>query len=104
MWAADAAVLVSHRYDLVRFWNGGAACSYYTMAPDRKHGPGAPALLRRPRTGLRHRAHRRPVQGRAGVHGGPNPKVDNVVMEAQGDAVEVHLPPVSQYVALELDV
>ena len=35
-WAADAVVLVSHRYDLVRFWNGGAACSYYTMSPDRR--------------------------------------------------------------------
>ena len=35
-WAADAALLVSHRYDLVRFWNSGAACSFYTKSPDGK--------------------------------------------------------------------
>lgn len=103
LWAADAAVLVSHRYDLVRFWNGGAACSYYTMAPDRKHavvhllfyaarGPDSATV----RIAGRYRAARASTVD--------NPKVDNVVMETQGDAVEVHLPPVSQYVALELDV
>jgi hypothetical protein len=32
------------------------------------------------------------------------PQVAKLEMEAQGDAVEVHLPQVSQYVALELDV
>ena len=36
LWANDSVVLVSHRYDLVRFWNGGATGSFYTMSPDRK--------------------------------------------------------------------
>ena len=34
--ANDAVLLVSHRYDLVRFWNAGAAGSYYAVSPDRK--------------------------------------------------------------------
>ena len=33
-----------------------------------------------------------------------NPDVGKLTMEAQGDGMDVHLPPVSQYVALELDV
>jgi hypothetical protein len=102
-WAADAAVLVSHRYDLVRFWNGGAACAFYTMAPDLKQalvhllfyaarGPDAATV----RVAGRYRAARASTVDQ--------PQVVNLAMQAQGDAVEVHLPPVSQYVALELDV
>jgi hypothetical protein len=102
-WAADAAVLVSHRYDLVRFWNGGAAGSYYTMAPGGKQalvhllfyaarGPDAATV----RVAGRYRAARASTVS--------EPQVAKLEMEAQGDAVEVHLPQVSQYVALELDV
>jgi hypothetical protein len=102
-WAADAGVLVSHRYDLVRFWNGGAACSFYTMAPDKKQalahllfyaqrGPDSASV----RVAGRFRAAR--------ASSVDQPQVANLAMEQQGDAVEVHLPPVPQYVALELDV
>jgi len=102
-WAADANVLVSHRYDLVRFWNGGAACSYYTVSPDRKQalvhllfyamrGPDSATV----RIAGKYRAARASTVDQ--------PQVADLVMEAQGDAVEVHLPQVSQYVALELDV
>jgi hypothetical protein len=102
-WAADATLLVSHRYDLVRFWNGGAACSFYTVAPDRKQalvhllfyamrGPDAATV----RIAGRYRAARASTV--------TEPQVANLIMQAQGDAVEVQLPPVSQYVALELDV
>lgn len=35
--ANDAASLISHRYDLVRFWNSGAAAFYYTWSPGRSH-------------------------------------------------------------------
>jgi len=94
-------VLVSHRYDLVRFWNGGAAGSFYTVAPDGKkalvhllfyaaRGPDAATV----RIAGRYRAARASTV--------TEPQVANLVMQAQGDAVEVHLPPVSQYVALEL--
>ena len=100
---ADAALLVSHRYDLVRFWNSGAACSFFTMAPDRKQalvhllfyaarGPDSATV----RIAGRYRAARASTVD--------DPKVANLAIEAQGDAVEVHLPQVSQYVALELDI
>jgi hypothetical protein len=102
-WAADASLLVSHRYDLVRFWNGGAACSFYTVAPDRKQalvhlffyamrGPDSATV----RVAGKYRAARASTVDQ--------PQVDSLALEAQGDGVEVRLPPVSQYVALELDV
>jgi hypothetical protein len=102
-WAADATLLVSHRYDLVRFWNSGAACSFYTMAPQRKQalvhllfyafrGPDSATV----RVAGRYRAARASTVDA--------PKVANLEMQVQGDGVEVHLPQVSQYVALELDV
>jgi hypothetical protein len=87
----------------VRFWNGGAAASFYTVSPDRKlalihllfyaaRGPDSATV----RVAGRYRAARASTVD--------NPQVGSVAMEVQGDAVEVHLPPVSQYVALELDV
>jgi hypothetical protein len=101
--AADAAVLVSHRYDLVRFWNSGAARSFYTMSPQRKQavvhllffaerGPDSATV----RVAGRFRAVRGSTVD--------NPRIDNLAMQSQGDGVEVRLPQVSQYVALELDV
>jgi hypothetical protein len=102
-WAADATVLVSHRYDLVRFWNTGASRSFYTMSPDRKQ-----ALVH-----LLFYADRGPDSATVRVAGRfrsarastvDSPKVDDLGVEAQGDGMEVHLPQVSQYVALELDV
>ena len=102
-WAADAALLVSHRYDLVRFWNSGAAGSFYTIAPDRKQ-----ALVH-----LLFYAERGPDSATVRIAGQyraarastvDHPKVDNVAVVPQGDGVEVRLPQVSQYVALELDV
>jgi hypothetical protein len=102
LWANDSVALVSHRYDLVRFWNGGATASFYTMAPDRKR-----AVVH-----LLFYANRGPdsatvrIVGRyrgvkaSTVDQSPVPKVE---MESQKDAVEVHLPQVSQYVALELE-
>jgi hypothetical protein len=102
-WAADAAVLVSHRYDLVRFWNSGASRSFYTMSPQRKQ-----ALVH-----LLFYAERGPdsatvrVAGRFRAVRGSTvdaPKIARLAIEPQGDGVEVRLPQVSQYVALELDV
>ena len=34
--AQESVLLISHRYDLLRFWNGGSVGSYFTVAPDRK--------------------------------------------------------------------
>lgn len=102
VFANDSAVLVSHRHDLVRFWNGGAAGSYYTMAPGRKQ-----ALVH-----LLFYTYRGPDSATVRVAGQyrtakmstvEQPAVRDVEMESQKGAVEVHLPPVSQYVALELE-
>jgi hypothetical protein len=102
VWANDSAVLVSHRYDLVRLWNGGAAASYCTVAPDRRQavvhllfysyrGPDAASV----RIAGRYRSARAATV--------ENPRVAGVQTVAQRDAIEIHLPQVSQYVALELE-
>jgi hypothetical protein len=103
IWANDSVVLVSHRYDLVRFWNGGATGSFYTLSPDQKRavvhllfyanrGPDAASV----RVVGRYRAAR--------ISTADQPVARSVEMVPQKDAVEIHLPQVSQYVALELDV
>jgi hypothetical protein len=99
--ARDAAVRISHRYDLVRLWNAGAAGSYVAKSPDGKRavahllfyadrGPDAASVR---------------VAGKwsgfaASVASGPM----RVEALRQADAIEVHLPQVQQYVALELTV
>jgi hypothetical protein len=103
IWANDSVVLVSHRYDLVRFWNGGATGSFYTVSPDRKR-----AMVH-----LLFYANRGPDMASVRVTGkyrtaristadAAAPRSVEIV--PQKEAVEVHLPQVSQYVALELEV
>ncbi len=101
--ANDAAVLISHRYDLVRFWNSGAVGSYYTIAPDRNQ-----AVVH-----LLFYADRGPDSATVRVAGRfrtatmltlDDPAPRNVKTELQPGGIEVYLPPVSQYVALQLGV
>ncbi len=101
--ANDAVVLVSHRHDLVRFWNAGAAGSYYTLSPDRKQ-----AVVH-----LLFYADRGPDIASVRIAGPyrkvtasmvDRPQIAGVRSEAQKDGVEVYLPQVSQYVALELNL
>ncbi|HXB68984.1 MAG TPA: hypothetical protein VNY05_12105 [Candidatus Acidoferrales bacterium] len=99
--ANDAVVLISHRYDLVRFWNGGATGSYYAVSPDGKQavahlffyadrGPDSAAVrIAGPYRGVK-------------ICTVDQPEVKAAHVELQPDAVEVHLPQVPQYVALEL--
>ncbi len=103
MLANDSAVLISHRYDLVRFWNGGAVGSYYATAPDRKH-----AVVH-----LLFYADRPPDAASVRVAGSfrkatistiDHPAPRNVKTQIQQGAIEVYLPPVAQYAALELRV
>lgn len=100
--ANDAVILISHRYDLVRFWNGGATGSSYAASPDGKR-----AVVH-----LLFYADRGPDSASVRVAGpyrnvkastvdGP---LGGVEILAQRDAVEVHLPRASQYVALELSL
>jgi hypothetical protein len=101
--ANDSVLLLSHRYELLRFWNGGAVGSYLTMAPDRKRAVAH----------LLFYADRGPDQASVRIVGRyrkaslwtpdrqePRP----VEMEIQKDAVELHLPAMSQYAAAELEV
>jgi hypothetical protein len=103
LWASESVVMVSHRYDLVRFWNSGAAGSFCTLAPDGKQavvhllfyanrGPDSAAV----RIAGRYRAVR--------AYTADNPAATKVEWVPQTDAMEIHLPPVPQYVALELDI
>jgi hypothetical protein len=103
LWASESVVMVSHRYDLVRFWNSGAAGSFCTMAPDGRQavvhllfyanrGPDSATV----RIAGRYRAAR--------VYTVDHPAATKVECAPQADGVEIHLPPVSQYVALELDI
>ena len=96
-----AVVLISHRYDPVRCWNVGAYGSYYAVSPDRRHGV----------VHLLFYADRGPTEASVRIAGrwrsvrmltleGAPAAVD---AEFQEDAVEVHLPRVPQYVALELN-
>jgi len=103
LWANESVVMVSHRYDLVRFWNSGAASSFCTVAPDGRQavahllfyayrGPDSATV----RIAGRYRAVR--------AYTADNPAATKVDWAPQSDAVEIHLPPVPQYVALELDI
>ncbi|MGD0498310.1 MAG: hypothetical protein ABSC23_07730 [Bryobacteraceae bacterium] len=100
--ANDSAVLISHRYDLVQFWNGGAVESYYTASPDK----------RRAVVHMMFFADRGPASVSVRVAGsfrtgklwtldGVGPRA--IEMEHDKEAVELHLPFVSQYAAAELE-
>ncbi len=99
----DAVIVVSHRHDLVRFWNAGACGSYYAISPDGKQ-----AVVH-----LLFYADRGPDSATVRVSGPfrkakammvDAPEIPGVKAEAQKDGVEVYLPQVSQYVALELSL
>ena len=101
--ASDAGVLVSHRYDLVRFWNAGAAAAFPTLSPDRKRavvhlffyaGRGPDSAT------VRVAGQFRSVQASTVDHPAPW----SVKMKWEPDGVEVYLPAVPRYVALEFDV
>jgi hypothetical protein len=100
--ANDSEVLISHRYDLVRLWNCGSAGSYLTVSPDGKkalahllfyanEGPDSASV----RIVGNYKKARLATVGSAGLQGVP--------VTLQQNAIEVHLPPVPQYIALELE-
>jgi len=100
--AQDAVVLMSHRYELLRFWNPGALGSYLTAAPDGKRtlaqmlfytasqeGPTSVRVVGRYRTARLWTLDRPAARG-----------VETI---AQKDAVELHMPAVTVYAAVELE-
>ena len=108
--ANDSVILVGHRYDLIRSWNGGAVGPYLTGTPDRKRALAqilfyselGPNLQRGGRgneitvwIGGRYRAAQLWTLDQTT----PRP----VEMEPATDGVELHLPSVSEYAAVELE-
>lgn len=100
--ANDSVVLVSHRYELFRFWNCGAVGSYLTVSADRKH-----ALAH-----LLFYANRGPSDATVRITGRyrsanlwtlDRAESRSVELHTVGDGVEVHLPQVNQYAAIELE-
>jgi hypothetical protein len=101
--ANDSVLLVSHRYELLRFYNGGALSSYLTASPDRK-------------TTLLHilfYANRGPDDASVHVAGRyraaklwtlDRPEPRSLEVQPGRDGVELHLPAVSQYAAAELEI
>ena len=101
--ANDSALLISHRYELLRFWNGGAVGSYLTVAPDRKRA--VAHLLFYADRGPDHASVR--IVGRyqkASLWTLDRQESLPIEMEIQKEAVELHLPALSQYAAAELEV
>jgi len=100
--ASDAILLMSHRYELVRFFNAGALSSHLTVSPGRKS-----ALLH-----LLSYANRGPEDASLRVAGryrsaklwtADRPDPRRLEVHAEKDGVELHLPPLSQYAAAELE-
>ena len=100
--AQDSMILISHRFDLLRFWNPGAIGSYLTVSPDRKtavlhllfyatarEGPSSVRVVGRYR--------------KATLSTLDQPAARPVEMVIQNGAVEIHLPAISQYGAVRLE-
>ena len=120
LMANDTVVLVSHRFDLLRFWDAGSVNAYLSVAPDRKQAvvqmvfyarelngkvaPGGPDTAT-VRVAGRYRTAQlltldRLNQPLALLEAG-NP---NAGMVIEKDSVELHLPSMSHYAAVELSV
>jgi hypothetical protein len=100
--ANDSMVLVSHRYDLLRFWNGGAIGSYYTVAANRDHAAVQILFYARARSFGNASVRVVGAYREAKLWTLDQPMAHSIAMELQKDAVELHLPPISQYAAVEL--
>jgi hypothetical protein len=101
--AQDAQILLSHRYDLVRFFNGFLMGAYCTVSPDGKrrlahminYGGGADDDPPTARIAGRFRAAKLWSFERAGAQ--------PLEMVAQKEGIEVHLPGLAVYGGVELE-
>lgn len=116
--ANDTVALVSHRFDLLRFWDAGSVNAYLSEAPDRK------------RAVVQMVFYAREMNGKMSAGGPENASVrvagryrtarllsfdkqpttlaptneSGVGMLIAEDSVELHLPPLSHYAVVELGV
>ena len=116
--ANDTVALVSHRFDLLRFWDAGSVNAYLSVAPDRKRavvqmvfyarelngkvamgGPDTATL----RVAGRYQTAQLLTLDRSNrlMTSGDSASQD-VGMVMDKDAVELHLPNLSHYAAVEL--
>ena len=100
--AQESVLLISHRYDLLRFWNGGSVGSYFTMAPGRKRA--VVHILFYANIGPDESGVRVAGNYRSARLWTLDGKSSNLDMVPQKDAVELHLPAVAPYAAVELEV
>lgn len=117
--ANDTVALISHRFDLLRFWDAGAVNAYLSVSRDRKHalvqmlfyaqemngkvslgGPDTATL----RVAGRYRSAQLLTFSGTNQLVTLQPSSDHDVgMVIQQDAVELHLPRLSHYAAVELN-
>lgn len=118
--ANDTVALVSHRFDLLRFWDAGPVNAYLSATPDRKRAV-AQMVFYAPETKGRSR-YRSPGTVTARVAGPyrtarlltfdqssqltplAQPVSNRVGVEFGTGALELHLPRLYQYAAVELSV
>ena len=101
--ANDAVMLMSHRYELLRLWNSGAVSTYYSAAPSQDRG--LVQIIFFARSGASSAAVR--IVGpfrKAHLLTIDRNDPSAVPFELQKGAIEVHLPAVSQYAAIELAI
>ncbi len=99
--ANDSVVLVSHRHDLLRFWNGGAFSSFFTTSPDRKQSIAQMLFyVKNPDSASVRIAGQ---YRNAKLWTPESPTSVPLTMEPEKGAVELHLPPISRYAAVELE-
>jgi hypothetical protein len=101
--ANDFAMLISHRYDLLKLFNGGAMTAFYTRQPDGKRAAVqmlfyAPMRGGNPRTVLVAGKYR---TGKLWTLDRTEPQQLETQPGANG--LECHLPTVSPYAAIELE-
>jgi hypothetical protein len=100
--AGDSQILLSHRRDVVRFWNGGSLGSYFTGSPDGKTAllqiinyagrPGADPVS------VRVAGPYREARIQLLADAAPQP----LKAVQQKEAIELHLPAIPVYAAIEL--
>jgi hypothetical protein len=99
--ANDAVVIVSHRYDLARLWNGGAHGSYSKLSPDGKRML-AQFLIYSDQPATEATAWVAGQYRSAKLYTiGKSPQAIDLTAKAGG--AEMQLPPIGQYAAIELE-
>jgi len=117
--ANDSVVLVSHRFDLLRFWDAGSVNAYLSVAPDGKRAVlqmvfyarelngkvamGGPETATVRVAGRYRTAQLLTLDRNQPMTSGESASRD-VGMVVENDAVELHLPNLSHYAAIELGV